>query len=324
MLRLVYTGTKVTDSQATSQLIYMPSIDVFHGYNLTSELDIIRKVYRDGTLIEMGTNGANAEQMHHAASVDADTELYLWSDTRVKAYAIHPITWTFDLNRPLTTGIATGDWSNDSVFWREPDGTHKYIKGFSAKNARQFDVITGASDGDFAVFPSGPDLQDFAPMLMGGNNIGFVASNTGRIRVWDWVTKVLVLDSYVTLFSAIAFDFVHRNFLTIRASDDRLQLWEENVEPAAVSNPVASPGSSLRYTAETMSVIVTGADGELVPDVLVDWTVVENPGLGPAKGIVSPAQSKTNGLGVATTTYCPPGLDWMIGDDELITATVLV
>jgi hypothetical protein len=73
-----------------------------------------------------------------------------------------------------------------------------------------------------------------------------------------------------------------------------------------------------------MSVIVTGADGELIPNILVDWTVVENPGLGPAKGAVSPAQSKTNALGVATTTYCPPGLDWVIGDDELITATVTV
>jgi hypothetical protein len=322
MLRLTYTSTKVADSQATSQLAYMPSCDSFHGLNLSSELDIVRRVYRDGTLIQMGTNGSNAEQMHYSPTVDLE-EMYLWSDTRVAAYAIHPISWTFDFSKPLTSAMAAGDWSNDAVFWREEDGTLKYIKKTGTKSAKQIDVTTGADEGDTIIF-AGSDVIDFAPMLMGGNNLGFCSPTTGRIKVFDWATKLEVFDYFITVFSACAFDRQNRNFLSIRASDDRMQLWEENIEPAAVSTPAAAPGSSLRYLAEVMSVIVTGSNGELVPDVLVDWTVVENPGLGPAKGKVSPVQSKTNAAGVATTTYCPPGLDWVIADDELITATVTV
>ena len=260
--------------------------------------------------------------MHYSATVDL-CEMLLWSDTRSTAYAIHPISWTFDLSKPLTSALVAGDWNNDAVFWREEDGTLKYIKKTGTKNAKQLDVATGADEGDTVIF-SGSDIIDFAPMLMGGNNIGFCSPTTGRIKVFDWTTKLEVFDYFITGFSACAFDRVNRNFLSIRASDDRMQLWEENIEPSAVSTPIATPGSSLRYLAETMSVIVTGADGELIPNVLVDWTVVENPGLGPAKGKMSPVQSKTNAAGVATSVYCPPGLDWVTGDDELITATVLV
>jgi hypothetical protein len=185
-------------------------------------------------------------------------------------------------------------------------------------------VAAGTSDGDTVIFPAGPDILDFAPMLMGGNLIGFKSPGTGRIKVFDWNTKLVVLDSVITAFDACAFDSKNRLFLSIRSSDTLMQVWSENIEPSAVSTPVATPGSSLRYLAETISVTVTGSDGELIPNVLVDWTVVENPGLGPAKGKMSPIQSKTNVAGVATSVYCPPGLDWVTGDDELITATVLV
>jgi hypothetical protein len=298
----------------------MPSINAFHGLNLTSELDIIRRVYRDGTLIEMGTNGSNAEQMHWIPTLGPE-EMWLWSDTRAAAYAIHPITWTFDFSKQLTTGIAAGDFTNDGVIWIEPDGTQKYIKNSGTKNVEQLDVVTGASDGTTVIF-SGSDIIDTAPILMGGNDIAFLSPTTGRIKVYDWVTKVVKLDSFIEVFICCAFDRVNRNFLSIRASDDRLQMWTEEIVPFAVSTPVATPGSSLRYLAETMSVTVTGEDGELIEGVLVDWTVVENPGLGPAKGKMSPAQSKTNAAGVATSVYCPPGLDWVMGDDELITATV--
>lgn len=323
MLRLAYTSTKLVDAQSATQLAYMPSIDAFHGLNLTSELDIIRKVHRDGTLIQMGTNGANSELMHYAATVDSG-EMILWSDPRGAAYEIHPISWTFNFDKPYVQSIAIGDWSNDSVFWREPDGTLKYIKIIGANSARQFDAATGANEGDTVIFSGGGDLIDQAPMLIGGNLIGFKSPGTGHIRVYDWTTKTIVLDSYITLFDACAYDRANKMFVSIRSSDFAMQVWEENIEPAAVSTPVGTPGSDLRYLAENMSVIVTGSNGELVPDVLVDWTVVESPGLGPAKGAVSPIQSKTNALGVATTTYCPPGLDWVLGDAELITATVIV
>ncbi len=323
MLRLVYTSTKVASSIGASQLTFIQSINAFHGLNLDAGQDIIRRVYRDGTMIEMGTNGANAEAMHYSAT-DGPEEMWLWSDSRVNAYALHPISWAFDYSKVLTSGIGISDWSNEAVFWHEPDGTHKYIRNQGTKNARQFDVITGADEGDTVIFPVGSDIIDRGPILMGGNDIAFLAPNTGRIIVIDWATKVTVLDSFITPFAACAFDRVNRNFVSIRDSDDRIQVWEENIEPNAVSTPIATPGSSLRYLAETMSVIVTGSNGELIPNVLVDWTVVENPGLGPAKGTVLPVQSRTNALGVATTVYCPPGLDWVIGDDELITATVTV
>jgi hypothetical protein len=322
MLRLLYTSSKVAASQTTTQLVYMPSIDAFHAINMTAELNIVRRVYRDGTLTQMGTNGSSSEAMHYAATVDP-CEMLLWSDPRVQAYAIHPISWTFDFTKPFTTAIATGDWSNDSVFWREPDGTLKYIKITGVQSAKQLDSATGADEGNTQIF-SGGDLIDHAPMLMGGNLIGFKAPNTGRIKVLNWVTKEVVLDSFITIFAACAFDLKNRLFVSIRDSDDRMQVWSEEIEPAAVSNPVGTPGSDQRYLAETMSVIVTGSNGELIPNVLVDWTVVENPGLGPAKGKMSPIQSVTNAAGVATSVYCPPGLDWVIGDDELITATVTV
>lgn len=303
----------------------MPSIDAFHGLQMDSGLDIIRKVYRDGTLIQMGTNGSNAEAMHYSATVDTG-EMILWSDTRSAAYDIHPISWTFDFEKPFTTAIAIGDWTNDAVFWREPDGTLKYIRTIGVNSARQFDNATGANEGDTVIFSGGGDLIDHAPMLIGGTSIGFCSPGTGHIRVYDWTTspKSIVLDSFIDPFDACAFDTKNRMFVSVRTSDQLVQVWEENVEPFAVSNPVATPNSQLRYLAETMSVTVTGEDGELIPNVLVDWTVVENPGLGPAKGSMNPAQSKTNAAGVATSVYCPPGLDWVIGDDELITATVTV
>ena len=323
MLRLVYTSTKVASSFSSSQLTFMVSINAFHGLNLDSGQDVVRRVYRDGTMVEMGTNGANAEAMHYSATLGPE-EMWLWSDTRDDAYAIHPISWTFDFSKVLTSAIAAGDWSNEAVFWNEPDGTQKYIRNQGTKSARQFDVITGADEGDTVIFPSGPDIIDRGPILMGGNDIAFLSPGTGRIIVIDWVTKVTKLDSNITAFAACAFDRLNRNFVSIRNSDDRMQVWSEDIEPDAVSTPIATPGSSLRYLAETMSVIVTGSNGELIPNVLVDWTVVENPGLGPAKGTVLPVQSRTNVLGVATTVYCPPGLDWVTGDDELITATVTV
>jgi hypothetical protein len=299
----------------------MPSIDAFHGLQMSADLDIIRKVYRDGTLVQMGTNGSNSELMHYSATVDA-TEMILWSDARSAAYAIHPISWTFDFTKPLTTAIGAADWTNDAVFWREADGTLKYIRTIGVNSARQFDNATGTNEGDTVIFSGGGDLIDYAPILMGGNNIGFISPGTGHIRVYDWVTKVIVLDSYIDPCDALAYDRKNRNFVSIRTSDQLVQVWSENIVPFAVSTPVATPGSSLRYLAETMSVTVTGEDSELIEGVLVDWTVVENPGLGPAKGKMDPAQSKTNALGVATSVYCPPGLDWVIGDDELITATV--
>ena len=142
----------------------------------------------------------------------------------------------------------------------------------------------------------------------------------------------------------VTVDTENQVVVSIRDSDKTVQVYALEIDPNVFTTLSATPGNYDRYHDEALSITVQGSNGEGIPNIPVQWEVVTiqtgNGGVNEigvnevsinagatvvaAKGKIFPAVSITDSSGIATATYCPPGNDWVLNDQETITAKVYI
>ena len=336
MLELIHQSIKtLTFAASTNMMLYQADQDCFLTRDI-GNFSAINRVYRDGTTIEMGilqSSGGFSLTGHPREGIAVATR------SPGGTFFLDPITWNYDFNRPFTSAV-TVDSGQKGLYLRDASGSLKYYKLLSNRLIR-IDALTDVTESDVVitsnVFPVG------GVQWAGGNKV-LVTYGDGEIKIVDVVTFEITLDSFIDVARIFSYDTKRDLIVTVRLSDGVVQTWATNIVPATLSVLSFSPGAFERYQTEQVSVTVLGSNGELVPDIDVKWEVLTlSPADGgvnveavnvqavnagslfvPAKGRIDPEFTKTNSLGVATATYCPPGNDWVLNDQEIIIPTVII
>lgn len=310
----------------------MPGNDNIILYSGTSYY----RLFRDGTSVELGRwwwSGSDAD----IDQAPLDGELVMtWAGV---TYYIDPKTHLINWNRVFDTGTL-GVTLGKGVFLRNRAGVMKYYED-NLTSLKRWDVATNTDEGSVLTIPgisgSSTDLH------WAGDQILMAGRTTGEIVLVDLDTFEILLSSEIDPFTNAVYDTEFDNVISLQA-DGTIKVWDSALQPAALSAIALDPASVERYHAVSLEVTVTGSNGELVADVPVSWlagpivpvnnsvnsfsinTKAVNAGstIGVSKGQILPAVSLTDSLGIARATYCPPGLDWVIAEDELIEASITV
>tara|TARA_R110000772_G_scaffold267971_3_gene393615 strand:- start:46687 stop:47706 length:1020 start_codon:yes stop_codon:yes gene_type:complete len=337
VLKLINTSTQLVPINLfLGRSAWIPSADAMFVFTTTNAGTIgeVIRAYRDGSWVSMGKLWFNVGAVNFM-DAPQDGELLIFATNAV--YPLDPITWTANLQKPFTTAVPTSRMSR-GLYLRNRAGVLKFYDAVG-KGYTTFDNATGADEGFTAVYPSGLNID--LPLKWVRDQVIAVCRGSDII-LWDLDTQTAVLTSTFEAAHTVQIDTNYQNLITLRASDGALQVWDLEIEPSTLTSFTATPGLYDRYHTEALSVTLLGDDGEPVAGVEVEWKVEtvgaesgavnaeevnalsinEGASVLPAKGKITPNVSITNALGVATATYCPPGLDWLSGDQELITTTV--
>lgn len=290
-------------------------------YGLASQINSMARVYRDGTTTTMGQVALNGDTILFDQA-PADGEVILntltWSDSN----QLNPTTLTPDLNKPFTTAVTRTNLGS-GVYLRNRSGVMKYYeregRGYRVRN-----IATEAIEDTVSVWSSGLNV-DRAIQFVNNQTLAFFRSD-GSVRLYDTDTKTVVLDSFIDAPALVTVDQQYQTVVSIRASDNTVQIYELAVQPTQMVNFTASPGTYLRYQGEEISITVQGSNSEPAEGVKVEWSLlgVDMPDGIDIRGMITPNISITDSDGKATATYCPPGLDWTMGFQEKIIATVTI
>ncbi|MHA2164037.1 MAG: hypothetical protein ACXABF_16600 [Candidatus Thorarchaeota archaeon] len=342
MLKKIYESTQTIGftSPSSSVTYWIEQLNALVMIGTTVNKHETYRIYRDGTALRTGQFSTNGDSLHVDQAPEVDGGLAInsqinWSDV----LQMHPISSTFNVQKPFSTGI-TVSFSNEGVYLRNRAGVLKYYEQF-ARGYRRRDAATEALEATVEVYASGASVGH--PLMWAGDQrIAFFRGDD--IVVFDVDAEVPILTSIIDNPFRACIDVKNQNVVSIRDSDKIIQVYDLSIEPASISAVTGSPGLFDRYTTETVSVTVLGSDGEPVVNQAVEWEVATITGVGsavnthavnefevnhgaensPAKGKISPNVSYTNASGIATATYCPPGLDWVSMDQETIFATVKI
>ena len=337
MLKHIYTSTKTISGSLTGNMFFISAHDCIWAYGVTSARKLDR-IYRDGTVVAMGE--AFWLNAIHITSIGDKVVLGLGNIvSNNQLYNYDPISWTTDLNNPL--GPIFGSFVNgDGVIIPNREGVLKiytpYITGY-----RRWDLDTRVLEDTV----SGVLTGNVTAQLQWLQDQQIVAWNktTGELAVWDVDAQAPRLRSFTNPGSHIVVDRTHGNVITINASR-QTEVYELAVAASAVSALSFSPGNFDRYHGESVSVTITGSNGELVVDQDIEWTLALLPAdtvavnsetlntfsvdaaatHPPAKGCIHPQFTKTDAAGIARATYCPPGNDWVINEREVVSAKVAI
>jgi hypothetical protein len=340
VLKLLYQGTETVDTTGISSYGYWsPAADAMFFLS-TSPTKEARRVYRDGTNIHISQISTNAGTIRLDQAPEAESGIVVYDSVRGGVFELHPNTWTPNIQKEWTTGITVTDLA-EGVFLRNRAGVMKYYQQF-ARGYKILNFDTGTLEKTVEIFPSGANLLH--PLMWVNNQTIAAFRSTGEMALWDVDTETMLLNSYIDAPHNAAIDTDNQLVVSIRDSDKTVQVYALEIEPNTFSAISATPGNYDRYHDEALSITVLGADSEPVPGVEVHWEVVTiqagngdvngeelnaiaiNAGatVVAAKGKISPAISITDASGIATATYCPPGNDWVSGDQETITAKVYI
>lgn len=335
MLKLIYTSTKtIPFTTSVDGMTYVPEQDAFITKDIFSSNGMGR-LFRDGTHILMANArsfGGNEFSYHPREGI----AVLSYSTER---HFIHPVTWSTDLSRPFTESTITPSLIRKGLYLRNSAGSLKFYTQVTNRLQR-YDAVTAGLESDDVISSSSSPAGGVQWV---GDTRVLVQYTNGLVRIVDVETLDVSLDSFITPARLIAYDTKYNNIVSLQASGGRVQIWEPVVEAATISALSFSPAAFERYRTEQVSVTILGSNGEPAADVDVKWEVktlqANNGGLNvqavnvqavnagslfvEAKGKISPEFTKTNASGVATATYCPPGNDWVIGDQEIIIPTVI-
>lgn len=340
MLKLLYQGTTPVLNTSASGVAYWSKNADAMMYKTSSPSNQARRVYRDGTNIHISRISTNADTLLIDQAPEVQTGIVVKSISRAATYELHPKTWTPDLQKPFTSAISNAALS-EGLYLRNRAGVMKYYEQF-ARGYRVRNITTDAIEDTVEIFASGAALS--LPLQWVNNQTIAAFRTTGEMSLFDLDTKTVLLNSYIEAPHMAVIDYKNQNVVAIRESDKIVQVYALEIEPYSFSALSATPGNYDRYHDEELSITVLGSNGEPVPGVEVHWEVSNitlisgavnakainadgvNAGatVSAPKGKISPAVSTTNASGVATATYCPPGLDWVTGDQETIKAKVYI
>ena len=301
----------------------------------------VLRVYRDGTAIHMGVFSRSFDSPILDSAPHDGIVLSRTSTFVPGTYPLEKLSFLMEFNEPFTTAITFV--SGRGVYLRDLDGVLQYYRIATATQG--YTRVNPVTDSDIEtvnVWTSGTN-PTLGIHWAHDQVLAFYRAD-GSVRLFDVNTKTVVLDSFIDVSVAWSLDTVYQNIVSVRASDNVVQVYDLKIRPQMFSGFAGSPGTYTRYHTEALSITLEGSNSELVPDVDVEWRVetiipiegavggmpIGEMGIGSgslvaeAKGKINPLVSKTDALGVARTTYCPPGLDWVTGDQETITTTVKV
>jgi hypothetical protein len=299
-----------------------------------------RRVYRDGTNIHISQVGGNGNTFNFDQCPEVESGIIVHDTIRSASYELHPKTWTPNLQKPFTSSVPVANL-DEGLYLRNRAGVMKYYEQY-ARGYRIRNVSTGSVESTVEIFASGANLS--LPFAWVNNQTIAAFRLTGEMSLWDLDTETTLLNSYIEVPHTATIDSKYQTVMSVRNSDKTVQIYALEIEPNTFSALSATPGNYDRYHDEALSITVLGANSEPVPGVEVHWEVVTiqagngelngeavnvseiNAGatVVAAKGKISPAVSITDSSGIATATYCPPGLDWVSGDQETITAKVYI
>lgn len=316
MLKLLYQGdTALTSATSSANFaIWSANSDAMFYFG-NSPKNESRRVYRDGSNIHISQVGTNGNTFLFDQAPEVDSGVVVYDTIRGLSYELHPKTWTPNLQKPFTSNIDL-TFLNEGLYLRNQSGVVKYYEQF-ARGYRVRNITTDTIEDTVEVFASAPNIT--LPMAWVNNQTVAFFRLTGEVSLWDLNSKTTLLNSFIEAPHTAAIDHTYQTVVSVRNSDKTTQVYALEIEPDSFSALSATPGNYERYHGETLSITVLGADGELIPNVEVHWSLQVG-----AKGMITPAVSLTNAVGVATASYCPPGLDWMTGDEETITAKVYI
>jgi hypothetical protein len=340
VLKLLYQGTEtVIHTGPSSYGYWSPAADAMF-YLSTSPKNESRRVYRDGTNIHLSQISTNGDTVVIDQAPEVDSGLVVYSQGQTEHYEMNPKTWTPNFQKIFPVNIAQANLG-EGIFLRNRAGVMKYYEQF-ARGYRVRNITTDAVEDTVEIFAAGANLLMPLQWVSGQTIAAF--RDTGEMSLWDTDTKTTLLNSFIDVPHNAAVDSVNQTVVSIRDSDKTVQVYDLAIEPNKFSVLTATPGNYDRYHDEALSITVLGSNNEPVEGVDVHWelfTIVAGRGevngaavnvagvnagasVVSAKGKISPAVSTTNSAGVATATYCPPGDDWISGDQETITAKVFI
>lgn len=149
---------------------------------------------------------------------------------------------------------------------------------------------------------SGTGTASFTLLKTGKLIIGWT---NGWVTTYDTIAQEQVgVDKhvgYTTGLMGIWYSEKHRFFVALYNAGSNvyhLRIWADVPLPSALSNPTASPALT-KGRVSTLTVTLTGSNGEPCVGELVDWTLTGD-------GALSSSQSTTDASGHATTEYIAP------------------
>lgn len=312
-------------------MIYVPNSDAMYVSNLVSGSSRYKRLYRDGTLIDVGNNNSPFT-IKYDNIAEKDGVIVTFQDDAY-GYYIDRITWISDLTRSIAGNMTKSNLGN-GVFLRNRSGSMKYY-GPSSGGYIQYDELTGASEAVIVVTAS---FTIDSIHFMKEQQICLFDYSAGRVFFYDVELNDLLLETSIEPCIAACFDTLYQNVISIRDSDYSVQVYDSKARAFKLSALSASPGLYDRYKTENLSITVLGSDDEPINNIDVEWVLQRIVGLDNSidsheinaleinagasflspKGKISPAFTKTDENGIATAVYCPPGLDWASGDMEVI------
>lgn len=337
MLNLLYTSSKTVSITGSAEIIYVPNADAIYLANAIAGSSRYKRIYRDGTIVDAGTNNSIVSSTTYDNIATKDGVIISTTQT-IDAHYIDRITWISDFNRPIAVNMTKTNL-NKGLFLNDRTGICKYYRPSGGGYIR-YDESTGASEATVVVTAS---FTIDSIHFMKEQQVCLFDYSAGRVFFYNVETQVLILETSIEPAQSACFDTTYQNVISLRLSDKAVQVYDDKARAFKLSSLSASPGLYDRYTSENVSVTVLGSDNEPIPNIPVQWQVKSLVGAErsinteeinlieilagaefiPAKGSIIPEWTTTNKSGIATAVYCPPGLDWLLGDTEVIIPTVL-
>ncbi len=336
VLNLLYNSSKTITTTGPVEILYVPNADAYYVSNPITAENLYRKMFLDGTILEVGTNSPFFNGFRYDNIDDKDgVVVTLLGDP--SSYIIDRITWISDLTRPIATNMDQSILGK-GLFHHDRSGNLKYYRPSGGGYIR-YSEATGASEVTVVVTASYTiDTIHF----MKDQQVVLFDKSAGRVFFYDVDSETLVLETSIDPSRTACYDTTYQNVVSIRSSDGVVQVYDSKPRPFKLSALSITPNLFERYQTEEISVTVLGSDEEPINNIDVQWEVKKIVNLNnsintreinaleilagssflPAKGKITPDFTKTNASGVATAVYCPPGLDWESGDTEVIIPTV--
>ena len=207
------------------------------------------------------------------------------------------------------TSAAITNREVDSVVWRGEyyaiAGTTIYVYSLSGSLLRSFSVtgtLTGFSGDRVFISPSG------ILVAIDANN---TALTKGHVRFYDLTLGTNLYESTFDVAKAVFVDTQHENIWTINNSTSKMQVWSYQVAPQNFS-AITMGSNRSRYREDALSVTLRGGNNEPAPYWVVKWT------LSTSEGHLVETYTETGLDGIATNTYCGPGVDDYVGGTQVI------
>lgn len=336
MLNLLYTSSKTVLTTGNVEILYVANADAFYIANPLAGSNIYRKLYRDGTVLQIGTNSPFVNPFHYDNIANKDG-VVVTLEGESGSYIIDPISWVSDYTRSLAENM-NQTFLGKGLFLDNQNGVTKYYRPSGGGYIR-YDESTGASEATVVVTSSYTiDTIHFRK----NQEIVLFDNSAGRVFFYDVASETVILETSIEPAKTAAYDTIYQNIVSIRLSDNKVQVYDSKPKPYKLSSLTISPNALDRYTREDVSVMVLGSDDEPIEGIDLQWEVkrlqdldnaINANGINiveilagasflSAKGKITPNFTTTDANGIASAVYCPPGLDWALNDTEVIIPTV--